>query len=88
MGLTKAAAWDCAAHRIHVNALCPGYTQTAFTAPIWEDTEATAKVKGMHPFRGLGTPEDIARAAVFLASEEASWITGIGLPVDGGYSSM
>ncbi|KAF2628949.1 short-chain dehydrogenase/reductase-like protein [Macroventuria anomochaeta] len=88
MGLTKAAAWDCATHRIHVNALCPGYTQTAFTAPIWEDKETTAKIEGMHPFRGLGTPADIARAAVFLASEEASWITGIGLPVDGGYSSM
>ncbi|KAJ4363849.1 hypothetical protein N0V95_000918 [Ascochyta clinopodiicola] len=88
MGLTKAAAWDCAPHRIHVNALCPGYTQTAFTAPIWEDAETTARVKEMHPFRGLGTSEDIARAAVFLASEDASWVTGIGLPVDGGYSSM
>ncbi|KAF2998986.1 hypothetical protein E8E13_007623 [Curvularia kusanoi] len=88
MGLTKAAAWDCAPHRIHVNALCPGYTQTAFTAPIWEDQEAKMRIEGMHPFRGLGLPEDIARAAVFLASEEASWVTGIGLPVDGGYSSM
>ncbi|KAH6629497.1 short-chain dehydrogenase/reductase-like protein [Boeremia exigua] len=88
MGLTKAAAWDCAPMRIHVNALCPGYTQTAFTAPIWTDSEATKRIEGMHPFRGLGTPEDIARAAVFLSSEEASWITGIGLPVDGGYSSM
>ncbi|KAF1361484.1 short-chain dehydrogenase/reductase-like protein [Lizonia empirigonia] len=77
MGLTKAAAWDCAPYRIHVNALCPGYTQTAFTAPIWEDKETKAKVEGLHPFRGLGMPEDIARAAVFLASEEASWITGI-----------
>ncbi|KAJ8117512.1 hypothetical protein OPT61_g1322 [Boeremia exigua] len=88
MGLTKAAAWDCAPFRIHVNALCPGYTQTAFTAPIWENKETTARVEAQHPFRGLGTPEDIAQAAVFLASEEASWITGIGLPVDGGYSSM
>lgn len=88
MGLTKAAAWDCAPHRIHVNALCPGYTRTAFTAPIWEDRAATERLEGMHPFKGLGLPEDIARAAVFLASEEASWITGIGLPVDGGYSSM
>jgi NAD(P)-dependent dehydrogenase (short-subunit alcohol dehydrogenase family) len=88
MGLTKAAAWDCAPLRIHVNALCPGYTQTAFTAPIWENAELKAKIEGMHPFRGLGVPEDIARAALFLASEEASWVTGIGLPVDGGYSSM
>lgn len=88
MGLTKAAAWDCAPHRIHVNALCPGYTQTAFTAPIWEDGPTTERVRSMHPFRGLGLPEDIAKAAVFLASEDASWVTGVGLPVDGGYSSM
>ena len=88
MGLTKAAAWDCAPHRIHVNALCPGYTHTALAAPIWENQEMTKRAEGTHPFRGLGTPEDIARAAVFLASEEASWITGVGLPVDGGYSSM
>lgn len=88
MGLTKAAAWDCAEYRIHVNALCPGYTQTAFTAPIWEDEGVKGRIEGLHPFRGLGVPEDVARAAVFLASEEASWITGVGLPVDGGYSSM
>ncbi|KAF1924879.1 putative short chain type dehydrogenase [Didymella exigua CBS 183.55] len=88
MGLTKASAWDCAPHRIHVNALCPGYTQTAFTAPIWQDPEATQRLEAMHPFKGLGTPEDVARAAVFLASEDAGWVTGVGLPVDGGYSSM
>ncbi len=88
MGLTKAAAWDCAPVRIHVNALCPGYTRTAITAPLWEDQEATRRLEAMHPFKGLGTPEDIARAAVFLASEDASWITGVGLPVDGGFSSM
>lgn len=88
MGLTKAAACDCAPHRIHVNALCPGYTQTAFSAPLWEDPETTSRIEAMHPFKGLGTPEDVARAAVFLVSEEASWITGVGLPVDGGFSNM
>ena len=88
MGLTKAAAWDCAPYRVHVNALCPGYTQTAFIHNLLtpEAKEAMDIVEAQHPFRGLGTPQDIARAAVFLASEDASWITGIGLPVDGGYS--
>ena len=90
MGLTKAAAWDCAPHRIHVNALCPGYTQTSFIAGILtpEAQEQRAALEAQHPFRGLGTAQDIARAAVFLASEDASWVTGIGLPVDGGYTAQ
>lgn len=45
-----------------------------------------AVVEAQHPFKGLGTPQDIARAAVFLASDDAAWVTGIGLPVDGGYT--
>ncbi|KAL6704042.1 hypothetical protein ACN47E_008806 [Coniothyrium glycines] len=90
MGLTKVAAWDCAPHRIHVNSICPGYTSTAFIHGMQDPAAAAEKkaIEAQHPFRGLGTPQDIAKAAVFLASEEASWVTGIGLPVDGGYSSM
>ncbi|KAF2127804.1 short-chain dehydrogenase/reductase-like protein [Dothidotthia symphoricarpi CBS 119687] len=90
MGLTRSAAWDCAPHRIHVNALCPGYTQTSFLANLLtpEAAGVIKEIEAKHPFRGLGTPDDIARAAVFLASEDAAWITGIGLPVDGGYSSV
>jgi NAD(P)-dependent dehydrogenase (short-subunit alcohol dehydrogenase family) len=88
MGLTKATALDCAPHRIHVNALCPGFTQTSFIAALLspEAKQERAAAEEKHPFKGLGTPQDIARAAVFLASEDAAWITGIGLPVDGGYS--
>lgn len=41
-----------------------------------------------HPFRGFGEAEDIARAALFLASEDAGWVTGVGLPVDGGYDAF
>lgn len=90
MGLTKVAAWDCAPHRIHVNAICPGYTATSFIHGMLgpEAEQQRTAVEAQHPFRGLGTPQDIARAAVFLASEDASWVTGIGMPVDGGYSSM
>jgi NAD(P)-dependent dehydrogenase (short-subunit alcohol dehydrogenase family) len=52
------------------------------------DPEVGPRLLGMHPFRGFGEPEDIAKAVVFLASEDNTWITGIGLPVDGGYSAM
>ncbi|KAF5547940.1 hypothetical protein FPHYL_10065, partial [Fusarium phyllophilum] len=73
MGLTKASAWDCAPHRIHVNALCPGYTDTAFIAGL--EGQKRAQVEALHPFGGLGRPEYIARAALFLVSEDSSWVT-------------
>ncbi|KAF5532879.1 hypothetical protein FNAPI_12835 [Fusarium napiforme] len=73
MGLTKAAAWDCAPHRIHVNAVCPGYTDTAFIAGL--EGQNRAQVEALHPFGGLGRPEYIARAALFLVSEDSSWVT-------------
>jgi NAD(P)-dependent dehydrogenase (short-subunit alcohol dehydrogenase family) len=90
MGLTKAAAIDCAPHRVHVNALCPGFVATASISSIFSPKAAGIKegIEVKHPFKGLGTPQDVARVAVFLASEDAAWVTGIGLPVDGGYSSM
>ena len=48
--------------------------------------DAKAQLSAAHPFRGLGEPEDIAKAAVFLASDDASWITGVPLAIDGGYT--
>lgn len=57
------------------------------TAPVFEDQEVKTRVQQMHPLRGLGQPEDLARAAVFLASDDNSWITGVTLPVDGGYTA-
>ncbi|KAG9382411.1 FabG Dehydrogenase [Pyrenophora tritici-repentis] len=90
LGITKSAALDCAPHNIHVNALCPGYTATAITARVFEPQAAEVKkvVDSRHPLKGMGAPEDVARAAVFLASEDAAWVTGVGLPVDGGYSCV
>jgi len=58
------------------------------TEPIFENKEAEQWFTALHPFRGLGKPQDIANAAVFLASEENTWITGVCLPVDGGYTIM
>jgi NAD(P)-dependent dehydrogenase (short-subunit alcohol dehydrogenase family) len=46
------------------------------------------KLDPLHPFGGTGVPEDIANAALFLCSDDASWVTGVNLPVDGGYTAQ
>ena len=51
--------------------------------PLTDVEGRNAHLTALHPFRGLGEPEDIAKVAVFLASEDVSWITGVALPVDG-----
>ncbi|MGH8950476.1 MAG: SDR family oxidoreductase [Acidimicrobiia bacterium] len=66
---------------IRVNAVAPGVVKTRLSELLWQDEAAAA---GMHPLGRLGTPEDIARAIVFLASDAADWVTGVILPVDGG----
>lgn len=58
------------------------------TEPIFENKEIEQWITAHHPFRGIGKPQDIANAALFLASEENTWITGVCLPVDGGYTIM
>ncbi|CZT19099.1 related to dehydrogenases with different specificities (related to short-chain alcohol dehydrogenases) [Ramularia collo-cygni] len=85
--LTRAAAIDCAPHRIHVNAVNPGYVATHMTDGIFAEAAVKEGVAAMHPFRGIGRPEDIAKVYVFLASDDASWISGVNLPVDGGYTA-
>ncbi len=53
-----------------------------------QDKSIKAHLDALHPFKGLGEPDDIANAAVFLVSDDCSWITGVTLPVDGGYTIM
>ncbi|KAI5270336.1 NAD(P)-binding protein [Aureobasidium subglaciale] len=77
VNMTKAVALDCAPHRIHVNCICPGWTSSQMTSELMMDDETQDHIISLHPFRGLGIPDDIARAAVFLASEDSSWITGV-----------
>jgi NAD(P)-dependent dehydrogenase (short-subunit alcohol dehydrogenase family) len=69
------------APEVRVNAVAPGVVRTRLSEMLWADEPAAAR---MHPLGRLGTPEDIARAIVFLASDAADWITGVTLPVDGG----
>lgn len=79
VNLTRAAAMDCAPHRIHVNAYAPGYAETFMTEQHFGDATTKGLLEGMHPFKGLGKPEEVARVAVFLASEEAAWVSGVSL---------
>ncbi|KAG9649250.1 hypothetical protein KCU95_g10484, partial [Aureobasidium melanogenum] len=64
-----------------------GWISSQMTSEMLSDGDTQEHIISLHPFRGLGIPDDIARAAVFLASEDASWITGVALPVDGGYTA-
>lgn len=57
--------------------------KTAMLKPLTDNEATEARLSALHPFRGFGEPEDIAKVAVFLASDDASWITGVALPVDG-----
>jgi NAD(P)-dependent dehydrogenase (short-subunit alcohol dehydrogenase family) len=73
---------------IRVNALCPGFAYTPLTKSLTEDLAALARIEGLHPMGRLGQAIEIAQAALFLASDEASFITGACLPVDGGYTAQ
>lgn len=84
IGLTKVAALENAVNHIRVNTIGPGYIET----PLLMDNasqESRAYMESKHPMNRLGKPEEIAKAILFMASEDASFCTGTYLPVDGGY---
>jgi NAD(P)-dependent dehydrogenase (short-subunit alcohol dehydrogenase family) len=87
MGMTRAMALDHATDNIRVNCICPAMVETEMVAPFIADEDAKRQRVAMHPIGRLGKPEDIAGAAVLLASDESSWITGAAFPVDGGYTA-
>ena len=82
--LTRQFAMELAAHGITVNSVAPGPINTAMTREYYTP-ETTQAFEAMIPARRLGTPDDIAHAISFLASEGASYINGVTLAVDGGY---
>jgi 3alpha(or 20beta)-hydroxysteroid dehydrogenase len=83
LGLTRGAAISYGAHNIRVNAICPGLVVTGMTSTASSD--AVAAMKAKIPLGREGRPYEISGAVVFLASDESSYITGVTLPVDGGY---
>jgi len=90
--LTKSMAIDHGHENIRVNAICPGFVETDLPAAVIGQASDPAAVRregtAAHPIGRLGRPEDIAGAAVYLASDESSWVTGAVWPVDGGYLAV
>lgn len=70
------------APKVRVNAVAPGVVKTRLSELLWTENEAAAAA--MHPLQSLGSPEDVAQAITFLCSDQARWLTGVVLPVDGG----
>ena len=83
-GLTKTAALEYAQADIRVNAVCPGFVDTAMVAPIKENARHLDAALRAQAIRRMGTPDEIAAAVVWLCSQEASFVTGHMLSVDGG----
>jgi 3-oxoacyl-[acyl-carrier protein] reductase len=82
IGITKSVAKELASRNVRANAICPGYIQTAMTEKL--SAEVKAKLVEFIPAKNLGVPQDVANAALFLASDLSSYITGETIRVDGG----
>jgi NAD(P)-dependent dehydrogenase (short-subunit alcohol dehydrogenase family) len=90
--LTKCMAIDHGHQQIRVNAICPSFVETDLTAAVIGKAADPTSVReeriSVHPLGRLGQPQDIAGLAVYLASDESSWVTGSIFPVDGGYLAV
>lgn len=90
--LTKCMAVDHGHEKIRVNAICPSFVETDLTAAYIKNTPDPAATRreriAVHPLGRLGQPEDMAGLAVYLGSDESSWVTGAIYPVDGGYLAV
>jgi meso-butanediol dehydrogenase / (S,S)-butanediol dehydrogenase / diacetyl reductase len=87
LAMSRAMALDHAEENIRINCICPGIVETEMVATFNLDEKARQQRIAAHPMGRFGQPEDIAGLAVFLATDEASWITGAAFPADGGYSA-
>ena len=90
VGLTKSSALDHATQGIRINGVAPGAIKTDIIAAQLGGGDTNyneASISAMHPMNRLGRPEEVAKAAIFLLSDDASFITGANIPVDGGFSA-
>ncbi len=85
LGLTRALANEWASHNINVNAIAPGYMATHNTDNLRSDEQRSEEILGRIPAGRWGTPEDVAGAAIFLASDAAAYVHGFTIAVDGGW---
>lgn len=89
LGLTRSAALEFASRGIRVNTVCPGYIET----PLWqkyidEDESVRDTITNRQPIGRLGTAEEVAQAVAWLCSEASGLVTGVALPLDGGFTAM
>jgi NAD(P)-dependent dehydrogenase (short-subunit alcohol dehydrogenase family) len=87
IGMTKTAALDYGASGIRINAICPGFIVTPLLthAGIEENNDFGKMIASLHPMKRMGRPEEIAKGFMYLASDEASFVHGTSLVIDGGY---
>ncbi len=88
MGLTKSGALEYAESGIRVNAVCPGFIRTPMTKGIQDDPESLRRMMARHPLARGAEPEEVAEAVIWLCSDAASFVTGHGLAVDGGFMAI
>jgi NAD(P)-dependent dehydrogenase (short-subunit alcohol dehydrogenase family) len=90
--LTKAMALDHAHEKVRVNCICPSIVETDLVKGLFSHSEQGLRLKqsrmGTIPLGRFGKPADVAELAVFLASEESSWLTGVAIPLDGGLTAF
>jgi NAD(P)-dependent dehydrogenase (short-subunit alcohol dehydrogenase family) len=87
-GVTRAMGAELGPHKIRVNAVAPGMTRTPFTAYMFQTEENIARIRKAHPIGREAEPEEIAAVIVFLLTDDASFMTGAVVPVDGGSTAV
>ena len=88
VGMTRTAALDYIGKGVRINAVCPGATRTRMLAGWFQDPKVEAFVLSRHPIGRIAEPEEIARVVLFLASDDASFVVGQALAVDGGLTAQ
>ena len=88
VNFTRAVAAELAKYNITCNAICPGYFETELTRDVLKTEEFTAYMKQTVPMGRYGHEGELNAGAIFLASDEASYVTGVILPIDGGYTCV
>jgi len=91
INMTRSMALELAQYKIRVNCICPGVVDTemyrGFIKTSKNPDAMNKQLVQLHPIGRIGKPDDIAYGALFLASDEASWITGAIIPIDGGFTA-
>jgi NAD(P)-dependent dehydrogenase (short-subunit alcohol dehydrogenase family) len=84
---TRCVAMDYAQHGIRCNSVCPGLVDTPMSAPLLNNPEMRADALVAYPIRRVGTPEEVAKLILYLASDESAWVTGSSFTIDGGLTA-